>query len=384
MSPAAAPPVSIAFVRQQFAGFGGAELFLATAMHALRGAGARVSLITRSWKAATDATILVCNPWAVGRLWREASFARAVRALMRARRFDIVQSHERIPGCDVYRAGDGVHAEWLRQLARVSSRAASAARRLHPFHRYLVEAERRTLTAPQLKAVICNSAMVRDEIRARYGVPEGLLKVIYSGVDLERFAPDAAGDASGRLRARLGIAPRALVALLVGSGYRRKGVEAALRAIARVGDGCLVVAGRETRPGRYQRLAADLGIAARVRFLGPVEDVRALYAGADVFVLPTLYDPFPNAALEAIAMNLPVVTSTKSGAAEVVTRHGLGAVCDALDVEGLAAAIEGLRDESARARCRENCRRVAPEFAIERMSAEYLALYRGLAAGARA
>jgi UDP-glucose:(heptosyl)LPS alpha-1,3-glucosyltransferase len=384
VSAAALSPLSIAFVRQQFAGFGGAELFLATAMRALRDAGARVSLITRSWKAASDATIVVCDPWAAGRLWREASFARAVRALMRERRFDIVQSHERIPGCDVYRAGDGVHLEWLRQLERVSTRAASAARRLHPFHRYLAEAERRTLAAPQLKAVICNSAMVRDEIRARYGVPEAMLKVIYSGVDLERFSPDAAGGASERLRERLGIAPRTLVALLVGSGYRRKGVEAALRAIQRVGDACLVIAGRESRPGRYRRLADDLGIASRVRFLGPVEDVRSLYAGADMFVLPTLYDPFPNAALEAIAMHLPVITSTKSGAAEVVERHGLGAVCDALDVEGLAAAIEGLRDEAARARCRENCARVAPQFAIERMSADYLAVYRGLAAGGRA
>ncbi len=383
MSGAPAAPLSIAFVRQHFAGFGGAELFLATAMRSLSDAGARVSLITRSWKAPSDATIVVCNPWAAGRLWREASFARAVRSLMRERRFDIVQSHERIPGCDVYRAGDGVHLEWLRQLERVSTRAASAARRLHPFHRYLAEAERRTLAAPELKAVICNSAMVRDEIRARYGVPESLLKVIYSGVDLERFSPQGAGAASA-LRERLGIAPRTLVALLVGSGYRRKGVEAALRAISRTGDACLVVAGRDSRPGRYQRLAADLGIAARVRFVGPVEDVRSLYAGADLFVLPTLYDPFPNAALEAIAMNLPVVTSTKSGAAEVVTRHGLGAVCDALDVEALAAAIEGLRDDSARARCRENCRRAAPEFAIERMSAEYLAVYRGLAPEARA
>ncbi len=384
MSAVAAAPLSIAFVRQQFAGFGGAELFLATAMRALRDAGARVSLITRSWKAASDATIVVCNPWAAGRLWREASFARAVRGLMRERRFDIVQSHERIPGCDVYRAGDGVHLEWLRQLERVSTRAASAARRLHPFHRYLAEAERRTLAAPQLKAVICNSAMVRDEIRARYGVPEAMLKVIYSGVDLGRFSPDGATQAPRRLRERLGIAPRALLALLVGSGYRRKGVEAAMRAIARLGDACLVVAGRESHPGRYRRLADDLGIAGRVRFLGPVEDVRSLYAGADVFVLPTLYDPFPNAALEAIAMNLPVVTSTKSGAAEVVARHGLGAVCDALDIEGLAAAIEGLRDEAARASCRENCRRVAPEFAIERMSADYLAVYQGLAAGTRA
>jgi glycosyltransferase involved in cell wall biosynthesis len=83
-------------------------------------------------------------------------------------------------------------------------------------------------------------------------------------------------------------------------------------------------------------------------------------------------------------MNVPVVTSTKSGAAEVVERHALGAVCDALDVAGLAGAIEGLRDESARARCRENCRRIAPEFAIERMSAEYMSVYRGLAPQARA
>ena len=64
----------------------------------------------------------------------------------------------------------------------------------------------------------------------------------------------------------------------------------------------------------------------RVTFAGPQTDPKPYYGAADAFVLPTLYDPFPNAALEAMACGLPVVTSTKSGAAELVAEHDAGFV----------------------------------------------------------
>jgi len=78
-----------------------------------------------------------------------------------------------------------------------------------------------------------------------------------------------------------------------------------------------------------------LGIAARVRFVGGVSDVRPFLAAADAFVLPTLYDPFPNAVLEAMAAGLPVVTSTRCGAAEIVAEGETGFVRDALDIDAL-------------------------------------------------
>ena len=79
-----------------------------------------------------------------------------------------------------------------------------------------------------------------------------------------------------------------------------------------------------------------------MRFLGGQQDVRPYYGAADCFALPTLYDPMPNAALEALACGLPVVTSTTSGAAELI-RHGVnGHVCPATDVAALANHLDAL------------------------------------------
>src|SRR6185369_6067516 len=100
----------------------------------------------------------------------------------------------------------------------------------------------------------------------------------------------------------------------------------------------------------YARMAATLGVADRVVFAGPQVDAKPFFGAADAFVLPTRYDPLPNAALEAMACGLPVVTSTKSGAAELVARHDAGFVCDARDVAALGGHLRALTDPALRAR----------------------------------
>ncbi len=86
------------------------------------------------------------------------------RALWQQQQFDIVQSHERIPGCDIYRAGDGVHRRWLLQRTRILP-ARRAKLLMHDrYHRYVMNAEREMYQAPELKAVICNAEMIKREI----------------------------------------------------------------------------------------------------------------------------------------------------------------------------------------------------------------------------
>jgi UDP-glucose:(heptosyl)LPS alpha-1,3-glucosyltransferase len=111
--------------------------------------------------------------------------------------------------------------------------------------------------------------------------------------------------------------------------------------------------------------------------VGSVSDVRPYLAAADSFMLATLYDPFPNAALEAMASGLPIVTTPGCGAAELVAEGENGFVRDALDVPALAAALSRLDPASAQrmgARARESVARLTPEA----MAGEYLALYRRL------
>jgi len=356
----------VALVRSRFDAFGGAERFVQSAIAALKAQGASLTLVTRRWPD-NDGTAIIVDPFHLGSLWRDRSFARAACAALAKRRFDLVQSHERIACCDVYRAGDGVHAEWLAQRARVQSPLARLATSLSPHHRYLLEAERRLFTAARLKAVICNSEMVRAEIARHFETPAEKLVLIRNAVDGARFHPGLRAEMGEAVRQQVAIPRDSTVFAYVGSGFERKGVGPFLRALARRREPAWgIIVGRDKRAARYGALSVKLGIAARVRFVGGISDVRPFLAAADAFVLPTLYDPFPNAALEAMAAGLPVVTSTKCGAAEVVREGESGFVRDALDIDGVADCLDRL-DPATAGRMGE--------------AREYLALYERLLAG---
>jgi UDP-glucose:(heptosyl)LPS alpha-1,3-glucosyltransferase len=371
------PGPRIALVRSRYDPYGGAERFVQGAVAALQAEGASLTIVTRRWPG-NDGSALIVDPFHVGSAWRDRSFARAACAALSARRFDLVQSHERIECCDIFRAGDGVHAEWLAQRARVQPPWRQWATRVNPFHRQTLESERRMLTGARLKAVICISRMVRDDIARHYGTAPEKLLVIYNGVDSQRFHPGLRTEMGDDVRQQLAIPRDAPVVLFVGSGYERKGVAVLLEAIARAGERWWgIVVGKDKRAPRYRALAGRLGVASRVRFVGATSDPRPFYAAADCFALPTLYEPLSNAVLEAMACGLPVLVSTKCGAAELVADGESGHVRDALDAEGFAAALRGLDRDSAR-RMGARARAAVAALTPEAMAREYVDLYRRL------
>jgi UDP-glucose:(heptosyl)LPS alpha-1,3-glucosyltransferase len=367
----------VALIRSRYDPAGGAERFVQSALAALRSQGATLTIVTRHWPG-NDGTAIVIDPFHVGSLWRDWAFARAACAELSRRRFDLVQSHERIACCDVYRAGDGVHAQWLQERARVQGAFARFATAMSPHHRYLLAAERELFASPRLKAVICNSEMVRTEIAARFATPKDKLALIRNGVDAKAFHPGLRGEMRASVRQQLAIPQEANVVLHVGSGFERKGVAALLAAAARTSTRpFVVVVGRDKHGPRYAGLARHLGIAERVRFTGAVSDVRPYYAAADAFALASLYDPQPNAVLEAMACALPIVTTPKCGAAELLIEGESGFVRDALDVAGLAEAI-GRLEPGIAARMGAAARAAVERYTPEAMADEYLALYRRL------
>ena len=371
----------LALVRQRYNAYGGAERFIERAIVALAAQEVAVTLLAREW-VGDPQRVVRCDPFHVGRLWRDWSFARAVCAELARRSFDLVQSHERIVCCDVYRAGDGVHAQWLHNRRAALGAFGRLGLALNPYHRYVLAAERRLFGSPRLRAVICNSRMVRDEILARFGLAEEKLHVIYNGVDLESFHPRLRQEHRARARAELGIPDDAMTYVFVGSGFERKGMFRLLPAFRRVAHARahLIVAGEDRAEGRAKALARDSGIGDRVHFLGGREDVRPWYGAADAFVLPTLYDPFPNAALEAMACGLPVIVTDQCGAAELVIEGENGMICDALDEASLASCLGRLDPARARdmgARARET----AALFGLDAMAQKLVALYRDLMRG---
>jgi UDP-glucose:(heptosyl)LPS alpha-1,3-glucosyltransferase len=373
----------IAVVRQRYNPYGGAERFVARALPALERGGAEVTLISRSEEGWGARRVERVDPFYLGSLWRDWAFARAARAAWRRLGFDVVQSHERIPGCDLYRAGDGVHRRWLELRRAAAGLFERLAISLNPYHRYVCGAERRMFEHPRLRAVICNSRMVRDEIQRAFRVAPEKLHIIYSGVDLEHFHPRAAESLRGPARAELGCRPRDTLFLFVGSGFARKGLEAAIAALAQAGNESfwLLVVGRDKEHEEYRRRAERAGLQGRIRFLGGREDVRPLYAAADCLVLPTRYDPFPNTVLEAFAMGLPAIVSSRCGAAEIVEPGVNGWICEPDDPAGIARLMHAADQAVRTTRPAQAARTTAERFGLDGMAGHLADLYSSLAGG---
>jgi len=117
----------VALIRQRYAHDGGAERFVSRALDALKSHAVQLTLVTREWHGAEGFEVLRCDPFYLGRLWRDWSFACAACRAVKRGSFDLVQSHERIACCDFYGAGDGVHREWFMQGARAQGPLGRAA-----------------------------------------------------------------------------------------------------------------------------------------------------------------------------------------------------------------------------------------------------------------
>jgi UDP-glucose:(heptosyl)LPS alpha-1,3-glucosyltransferase len=322
----------------------------------------------------------VVDPPFLGRTARDAGFAHAVCARLAEIPGTLVQSHERIACCDVYRAGDGVHAVWVEERMRDTSAWERLALAASPYHRYMLDAERRLYASPRLRQVICISHMVQEEIHARFRLPLDRLPVIYNAIDPEVFTPALAVHREA-VRTRLGIPAEAVVFLLVGSSYARKGVGRAIEALAAVPPPAhLLVVGRDRHPGRYLALARHCGVEHRVTIAGAQTDPKPFYGAADAFVLPTLYDALSNAVLEALACGLPVVTTTRCGAGELVAAHHAGSVCDVRDLGAIATAMRILLDPAARHRASAGALAAVRPLTPAAMAARLIELYEGLLA----
>jgi len=333
----------IALVIERFEPGGGVEGAAWAAAHALHAAGDDVHVVCRRAapaKGPIPRPVRVSASW---QPWRVLAFSRAAAAAAPRGEYDAVHAFSRTRHQDVYRTGGGCHAAYME---RAYGATGAGWRRFTPRHAAILRIEG-AVFRDSSQWVQCNSEMVRNEILDRYPVDPERIVVIANGVDLERFRPAADRAERDALRRELDSADR-LVWLLVGHGHRRKGIDTAIRALARLSEGnsVLWIAGREQEPARA--LAAQLGVEDRVRLLGRERDPAQLYAAADAFILPTRYDAFANVCLEAAASGLPVLTSGANGAAAWLGEAGL-VVDDPEDVEGFSEALTHLTDAGNRA-----------------------------------
>jgi UDP-glucose:(heptosyl)LPS alpha-1,3-glucosyltransferase len=371
---------------------GGAERYTLDLAAALVGRGHRVSLAARSF-AAVPAGVLRVPLGASGRT-RAGQYRRFLDSLdahLAATTYDVVHAMLPVRACDLYHPHAGLAAEALAaghlKRRHAGTRALSRlANRLNARRRAFAEVERQLLTGPHPPRVLCLSEAMQKTVRRHYALPADRLATLFNAVDLERFDPAAHPQARTQCRQSLGLSEEAPAALMIAQDFQRKGLPEALGALAELAKrkktpAHLVVVGRP-KPGRYQRLAQELGIAGRVMFAGPTADPYPFYAAADFFILPTHHDPCSLVVLEALAMGLPVITTRRNGAAEIMTSGTEGFVLeDPGDRAGLVEGWSMLLDPARRKAMSAAALALRPRLSYEHHLQTLLALYDATPAG---
>lgn len=265
-----------------------------------------------------------------------------------------------------------VHGAWLRSPVHTARLRHDWYGAYQWFYTYCnARWERRAYR--QARLVVAVSQKVRGEL-VQIGVPAERIRVILNGVDPHEFRPGPAD------RRALGLAEGVPLALFAGDiRTPLKNLDTVLHALQQVPDLHLAVAGA-TAGSAFPQLAASLGLAGRVTFLGFRADMPELMRAVDLFVFPSRFDSCPLVLLEAMASGLPIVTASTVGASELVS-SGCGIVVpEPDDRAALAQALRKLAGDAAeRGKMGAAARAIAERHGWQAMARSYVQLYQELA-----
>lgn len=243
-------------------------------------------------------------------------YARSANAMISKtdRNSTISFSMERGVRAQIFRAGEGVHRAWIKRNG--PARAIFSLRPLHPIAIWL---EKRSFKSARY--IVANSHMIADEIAHYYPSHRDKVKVIENGFDDTRFrvAPESGSTTFGDGEKRICFA---------GNGWERKGLDAAIRLFSQLPDDwSLSVLGRGNKSS-YLQLAKRLGCESRITFEGEVSSIERFFQNSKAFILPTKYDPFSNACLEAAACGCLVITTKENGFSHLITHRQNGFILE--------------------------------------------------------
>ncbi|MEI8373746.1 MAG: glycosyltransferase family 4 protein [Planctomycetota bacterium] len=310
------------------------------------------------------------------------TFAGAVKTVLEPLSLDIVHDMGMGWYCDVFHPHGGSMDScterkllflpaWLRGLKRMANR-------MLPRHRTFQTLMQRQY-ADHGQIVLALSRASATDFRRFHGVAPERIRIVYNGVDTERFSPQQCRSHRETMRLRLGLSADTLMVLIVAHNFRLKGVATLLRAMRR-----LQAIGREVRMvivggkhvDSWRRYVTRLGLSGQVTFAGRVDDPLPYYAAADCYIHPTYYDPCSLVVLEAAACGLPLITSRYNGASEMF-RDGEDVllVNDPADDAELAGAMRILLDDSTRQRLGEAARSTILQHSFHRNVNQILKIY---------
>lgn len=306
---------------------------------------------------------------------KNRSFAENVAKEVKARRFDIVHGLSRAEGLDTYRLTDPLQTHWVNVYYRHP--VSRWLQHWNPRHRTILQLERDLYESGRVRRIITQSKLDTRLLTEYFHIPEDRIRRISNGVNTHIFYPGVKGQRS-EIRAEWNIATDEPLLIFASMDFRRKGLDTLFAALAKISNRPkLLILGDGDIP-RYRQQATALGIGRDVIFAGRQNGIQRYYGAADLFVLPTIYEPFPNVNLEAMACGLPVITTQTAGGADIVVPGENGfLIPDAWAVDELAETISSFLKlpTSERDRMSEHCVQTASRFTVEENARQTVAVF---------
>ena len=259
--------------------------------------------------------------------------------VLKKHRFDVVHGLSRVDGLDTFRLTERLQIHWVNMYYRHP--VTRWLQHLNPRHRLVFDLERRIFGANGVRRVIVQSRLDARLLREYFGVDDSRICQIINGVDTTTFHPGVRAERAA-VRAEWKIDADVPLLVFASMDFRGKGLDSVLDALARLKhrETRLLVVG-QGNVSSFARRARSLGIDQRVTFAGRQSAIQRFYGAADLFVLPTIYEPFPNVNLEAMACGTPVITTATAGGAEIIREGRNGyLIPDAWSVDILAEQID--------------------------------------------
>jgi len=245
---------------------------------------------------------------------------------------------------------NSVHLHWYRQ-----SRAQLKPSQLrwwlkvfNPLHRIVISLEKAQYKFGRYKHIIAASQPIKTELNKLYEIPLSDIEVLPNGADVKKLVPEQ--SARLVLRRQLGLSEGDELILFAANEFERKGLRQILDSLVRIPDPRLkLLVISRADPKQFVELSRRLGILERVTFLPATSDLHRYMWASDLFVMPTQYEAWSLAIVEAQAAGLPVIT-TRLGSADTVIDHGVSGFLldDPFDVDELTQAIQSWRSSPSR------------------------------------
>lgn len=316
--------MNLGFILFDYFPFGGLQRDCVKIARACVRRGHSVTLFTRTWQGdrPADLNVDVCGRRGFSNIGRNRNFLRLLEARLPARGLDGVVGFNKMPGLDVYFGADPCY------LARIQ-RTRPPWYPWLPRYRHYAALER-SVFAPGIRTQIMLLTPQEIPVYKKFYGTEDRFHLLPPNAARRIFSKEDQTKVRRRLRLERGWSEETRLMIFVGSDFKRKGLDRVLRALASLPEeirgGCQLAVLGQSSPGRFERLACELRVNARVHFLGGRHDAPDWMLAADALIHPACSETAGMVLVEALTAGLPVLVTDVCGYAFHIAKAGAGMV----------------------------------------------------------